>query len=82
MVGSLAHRRTPCKRLQIRLGCRTVAAAHRPPTLHDVARRAGVHPATVSRALSERTRHMVNAATAERVLAGLKENRRALAVLP
>ncbi|MBP7631777.1 MAG: LacI family DNA-binding transcriptional regulator, partial [Acidimicrobiales bacterium] len=26
-----------------------VAAADRPPTLHDVARRAGVHPATVSR---------------------------------
>jgi DNA-binding LacI/PurR family transcriptional regulator len=29
-----------------------VAAVDRPPTLHDVARRAGVHPATVSRALS------------------------------
>jgi LacI family transcriptional regulator len=37
--------------------------------LSDVAERAGVHPATVSRALSERTRHMVNSATAERVLA-------------
>ncbi len=33
--------------------CRTVAAADRPPTLHDVARRAGVHPATVSRALTK-----------------------------
>ncbi len=30
-----------------------MAAADRPPTLHDVARRAGVHPATVSRALSK-----------------------------
>ena len=30
-----------------------VAAADRPPTLHDVARRAGVHPATVSRALTK-----------------------------
>ncbi len=29
-----------------------MAAPHRPPTLHDVARRAGVHPATVSRALN------------------------------
>jgi DNA-binding LacI/PurR family transcriptional regulator len=29
-----------------------VAVADRPPTLHDVARRAGVHPATVSRALT------------------------------
>jgi LacI family transcriptional regulator, galactose operon repressor len=41
--------------------------------LSDVAERAGVHPATVSRALSERTRHMVNAATAERVLAAAQE---------
>jgi LacI family transcriptional regulator len=41
--------------------------------LSDVAERAGVHPATVSRALSERTRHMVNAATAARVLAAASE---------
>ncbi|HEY2601883.1 MAG TPA: LacI family DNA-binding transcriptional regulator [Thermoleophilaceae bacterium] len=41
--------------------------------LSDVAERAGVHPATVSRALSERTRHMVNALTAERVLAAASE---------
>jgi LacI family transcriptional regulator len=41
--------------------------------LSDVAERAGVHPATVSRALSERTRHMVNAATAQRVLAAASE---------
>lgn len=41
--------------------------------LSDVAARAGVHPATVSRALSERTRHMVNAATAERVLNAARE---------
>jgi LacI family transcriptional regulator len=41
--------------------------------LSDVAARAGVHPATVSRALGERTRHMVNAATAERVLAAARK---------
>ncbi len=32
---------------------RAVAAVDRPPTLHDVARRAGVHAATVSRALTK-----------------------------
>jgi LacI family transcriptional regulator len=41
--------------------------------LVDVAERAGVHPATVSRALSERTRHLVNADTAERVIAVARE---------
>src|ERR671937_1403337 len=41
--------------------------------LSDVAERAGVHPATVSRALSERTRHMVNPATADRVRAVANE---------
>jgi LacI family transcriptional regulator len=38
-----------------------------PPTLRDVARVAGVHPATVSRSLNPRTRHLVNSRTADRV---------------
>lgn len=37
------------------------------PTLRDVADRAGVHPATASRALNPNTRHLVNAETANRV---------------
>jgi LacI family transcriptional regulator, galactose operon repressor len=37
-------------------------------TLRDVAREAGVHPATVSRALNEETRSLVNEGTARRVL--------------
>jgi LacI family transcriptional regulator len=37
-------------------------------TLRDVARVAGVHPATVSRALNEETRALVNQETARRVL--------------
>ena len=37
-------------------------------TLRDVAREAGVHPATVSRALNEETRALVNEETARRVL--------------
>src|SRR5215203_1002753 len=37
-------------------------------TLRDVARVAGVHPATVSRALNEETRALVNEDTARRVL--------------
>jgi LacI family transcriptional regulator len=37
-------------------------------TLRDVARVAGVHPATVSRALNEETRTLVNNETAKRVL--------------
>jgi len=37
-------------------------------TLRDVARHAGVHPATASRALNNATRSLVNEATAQRVL--------------
>src|SRR5215207_11216962 len=37
-------------------------------TLRDVARVAGLHPATVSRALNEETRGLVNEETARRVL--------------
>jgi LacI family transcriptional regulator len=40
----------------------------RPPTLRDVARGAGVHPATASRALNPATRTLVNAETASRVI--------------
>jgi LacI family transcriptional regulator len=39
-----------------------------PPTLRDVAEGAGVHAATVSRALNPATRRLVNDATAERVI--------------
>jgi len=42
-------------------------------TLRDVATRAGVHPATVSRALAEATRHKVNAETARRVIVAARE---------
>jgi LacI family transcriptional regulator len=40
----------------------------RPPTLRDVAREAGVHPATASRALNPATRPLVNRETARRVV--------------
>jgi LacI family transcriptional regulator len=40
----------------------------RPPTLRDVAREAGVHPATASRALNPATRPLVNRETASRVV--------------
>jgi LacI family transcriptional regulator len=39
-----------------------------PATLRDVARLAGVHPGTVSRALNPQTRGLVNARTARRVM--------------
>ncbi|MCD6013943.1 MAG: transcriptional regulator, LacI family [Solirubrobacterales bacterium] len=42
-------------------------------TLKDVARRAGVHPGTASRALNAETRELVNGETAERVLAAAEE---------
>lgn len=45
----------------------------RTSTLSDVARRAGVHQATASRALNPASRHLVNHATAERVLAAARE---------
>jgi LacI family transcriptional regulator len=42
-------------------------------TLRDVAEHAGVHPATVSRALNPQTRQMVNADTLQRVLDSARE---------
>ena len=42
-------------------------------TLRDVARVAGVHPATVSRALNEETRTLVNDETAKRVIKAAEE---------
>ena len=42
-------------------------------TLRDVARVAGVHPATVSRALNDETRTLVNDETAKRVLKAAEE---------
>jgi len=44
-----------------------------PITLRDVARVAGVHPGTVSRALNPETRTLVNERTAQRVLEAAKE---------
>jgi LacI family transcriptional regulator len=44
-----------------------------PVTLRDVALRAGVHPATASRALSPETRILVSEETARRVLAAAEE---------
>ena len=42
-------------------------------TLRDVARKAGVHPATASRALNDDTRALVNEETAERVRLAAEE---------
>ncbi|HTE62134.1 MAG TPA: LacI family DNA-binding transcriptional regulator [Solirubrobacteraceae bacterium] len=42
-------------------------------TLRDVARLAGVHPATASRALNEATRSLVTATTVQRVVAAAEE---------
>lgn len=42
-------------------------------TLRDVAARAGVHPATVSRALSETTRHQVNTDTARTIIQAARD---------
>ena len=45
----------------------------RASTLSDVARRAGVHQATASRALNAASRHLVSSETAARVLAAARE---------
>jgi LacI family transcriptional regulator len=45
-----------------------MAAVRASVTIRDVAREANVHPGTVSRALNEQTRALVNPATVERVL--------------
>lgn len=45
----------------------------KPVTIRDVARAAGVHPGTVSRALNEQTRALVNPKTAERVIRAAQE---------
>jgi LacI family transcriptional regulator len=45
----------------------TTLPSVRPPTLRDVAREAGVHPATASRALNPATRALVNGETVTRV---------------
>ncbi|GAA4661262.1 LacI family DNA-binding transcriptional regulator [Amycolatopsis dongchuanensis] len=47
----------------------------KPPTIADVAKLAGVHKATASRALNPRTSGQVNAATARRVLTAAKRLR-------
>lgn len=47
---------------------RTDATKHSTVTLRDVALEAGVHPGTVSRALNEETRALVNDQTAARIL--------------
>ncbi len=54
------------------MGSRDVSLAG-PATLRDVARVAGVHPGTVSRALNPQTRGLVNERTARRVLEAAKE---------
>lgn len=43
------------------------------PTMKDVAARAGVDTSTVSRALNERTRQMLNGATVDRIIAAADE---------
>lgn len=48
------------------------SAVSQPVRLRDVAEHAGVHPATVSRALNPETQQMVNAKTLERVLASAR----------
>jgi LacI family transcriptional regulator len=52
---------------------RVVSQVRTAVTIRDVARAAGVHPGTVSRALNQDTRALVNAETAERVLRAAEE---------
>jgi LacI family transcriptional regulator len=52
-----------------------MSAMEKPPTIADVAKLAGVHKATASRALNPRTSGQVNAATARRVLLAAKRLR-------
>ncbi|WP_248960143.1 LacI family DNA-binding transcriptional regulator [Sphaerisporangium perillae] len=47
-------------------------SAQQPPTLRDVAEAAGVHAATASRALNPKTRRLVSADTARRVMKAAK----------
>jgi LacI family transcriptional regulator len=57
----------------VRAGAAPNVRAGAAVTLRDVARVAGVHPATVSRALNEETRALVNEETARRVLRAAEE---------
>jgi len=61
-----------CKRVHNQSAMATSKLAG-PATLRDVARVAGVHPGTVSRALNPQTRGLVNERTARRVLAAAEE---------
>ncbi len=62
-----------CKRVHNqRVAMRKLSLAG-PATLRDVARLAGVHPGTVSRALNPQTRGLVNERTARRVLDAAQE---------
>src|SRR5687768_5708015 len=62
-----------CKRMHNPLMAASNTRGGTAVTLRDVARVAGVHPATVSRALNEETRALVNEETARRVLKAAEE---------
>jgi LacI family transcriptional regulator len=62
-----------CKRVHTYLAMATGKLSVGPATLRDVARVAGVHPGTVSRALNPQTRGLVNERTAQRVLEAAEE---------
>jgi LacI family transcriptional regulator len=59
--------------IKAREGTGAAVTTYSPATLRDVARSAGVHPGTASRALNPRTRSLVNEATATRVLDAARE---------